>query len=105
MFSKFDPKVIDERRTSKVRQQTVLPTKDQVDKALFEELRLTRTALARVQGVPPYVIFSDKVLTVMAKEKPTTFAEFSVLYGVGEFKAQRYWRPFTDTIRRHLQKQ
>ena len=40
--------------------------------------------------------------TVMAQEKPSTFAEFSVMFGVGEIKAKRYWRPFTDTICRYL---
>jgi len=101
MLSKFDPRSFEQRQVQKKQQQTILPTKEQVDKELFEQLRLTRLALARAQGVPPYLIFSDKVLTVMAQEKPTTFAEFSVMYGVGEAKAQRYWRPFTDTIRRH----
>ena len=101
MLSKFDPRTFEQRQVQKKQQQTILPTKEQVDKELFEQLRLTRLALARAQGVPPYLIFSDKVLTVMAQEKPTTFAEFSVMYGVGEAKAQRYWRPFTDTIRRH----
>lgn len=101
MLSKFDPRSFEQRQVQKKQQQTILPTKEQVDKELFEQLRLTRLALARAQGVPPYLIFSDKVLTVMAQEKPTTFAEFSVMYGVGEAKAQRYWRPFTDTIRRY----
>ena len=101
MLSKFDPRTFEQRQVQKKQQQTILPTKEQVDKELFEQLRLTRLALARAQGVPPYLIFSDKVLTVMAQEKPTTFAEFSVMYGVGEAKAQRYWRPFTDTIRRY----
>ena len=101
MLSKFDPRSFEQRQIKKTHQPTILPAKDLVDKELFEELRLTRLALARAQGVPPYLIFSDKVLTVMAAEKPTTFAEFSVMYGVGEAKAQRYWRPFTDTIRRH----
>ena len=102
MLSRFDPHQADRRQPKKSRQASILPSRQQVDQELFEQLRLTRMALARVQGVPPYVIFSDKVLTVMAQERPTTFAEFSVMYGVGEAKAQRYWRPFTDTIRRYM---
>lgn len=101
MFSRFEARLPEQKHAKKERQQTIVPAKETVDKELFEQLRLTRSALARAQGVPPYLIFSDKVLTVMATEKPTTYAEFSVMYGVGENKAQRYWRPFTDTIRRH----
>ena len=38
----------------------------------------------------------------MATEKPTTQAEFGILYGVGEVKCQKYWRPFTAAIRDYL---
>ena len=102
MLSKFQPREVEAGKTKRQRQHTIKPDNSLVDKDLFEQLRLTRLALARAQGIPPYLIFSDKVLNVMAQERPTTFAEFSVMYGVGETKAQRYWRPFTDTIRRFL---
>ncbi len=102
MLSKFQPREVEAGKTKRQRQHTIMPDNTPVDKDLFEQLRRTRLALARAQGIPPYLIFSDKVLNVMAQERPTTFAEFSVMYGVGETKAQRYWRPFTDTIRRFL---
>ncbi|MBR1725094.1 MAG: DNA helicase RecQ [Muribaculaceae bacterium] len=102
MLSKYDPHAFESRQAAQARQKTIVPSAELVDKQLFEELRLTRTALARAQGIAPYLIFSDKVLTVMAQQRPTTFAEFAILFGVGETKAKRYWRPFTDTIRRYL---
>ena len=71
---------------------------EDVDASLFEALRDTRTAIARASGVPPYVVFSDKVLMIMAKEKPRTKAEFGTLYGVAEVKTQKYWRQFTSVI-------
>ena len=74
----------------------------QFDKVLFDKLRDLRKALAQASHVPPYVIFSDKSLTAMATEKPTTQAEFGILYGVGEVKCQKYWRPFTAAIRDYL---
>ncbi len=74
----------------------------QFDKILFNKLRDLRKALAQASHVPPYVIFSDKSLTAMATEKPTTQAEFGILYGVGEVKCQKYWRPFTAAIRDYL---
>ena len=102
MLSKFQPREVEAGKTKRQRQHTIMPDNSLVDKDLFEQLRLTRLALARAQGIPPYLIFSDKVLNAMAQERPTTFAEFSVMYGVGETKAQRYWRRFSDTIRRFL---
>ena len=101
-FSRYQRNKTEMRSSKKPQQATILSDLPHVDKELFEELRLTRLALARAQGIAPYLIFSDKVLTVMAQEKPTTFAEFSVMFGVGEIKAKRYWRPFTDTICRYL---
>lgn len=83
----------------------VLPTtaNKQMDKALFERLRDVRKALATASHIAPYMVFSDNSLQAMATEKPTTQAEFSIIYGVGELKCQKYWRPFTTAIRDHLQ--
>ena len=76
----------------------------QFDRKLFDKLRDVRKALATASHIPPYVVFSDKSLTAMATEKPTTQAEFSVIYGVGELKCQKYWRPFTSAISDYLSK-
>ena len=69
---------------------------------LFEKLRDVRKALAQASHIAPYMVFSDKSLQAMATEKPTTQAEFGILYGVGDVKCQKYWRPFTAAIRDHL---
>ena len=74
---------------------------NEMDKALFEKLRDVRKALAIANHIAPYMVFSDKSLQAMATEKPTNQAEFSVIYGVGETKCQKYWRPFTAAIIDH----
>ena len=81
---------------------TPTPAK-QMDKALFERLRDVRKALAQASHIAPYMVFSDKSLHAMATEKPTTQAEFGIIYGVGEMKCQKYWRPFTAAIRDYLE--
>ena len=78
------------------------PSAKVMDKALFEKLREVRKALAQASHIAPYMVFSDKSLSAMATEKPTTQAEFGILYGVGKMKCQKYWRPFTAAIRDHL---
>ena len=77
-------------------------SKKVMDKALFEKLREVRKALAKANHIAPYIVFSDKSLQTMATEKPTTQAEFGILYGVGEVKCQKYWRPFTAAVREYL---
>ena len=76
----------------------------QMDSGLFEKLRDLRKALAKASHIAPYMVFSDKSLTAMATEKPTTQAEFGIVYGVGQAKCEKYWRPFTAAIREHLEK-
>ena len=88
---KVAPVIVEEKQTAKV-----------MDKALFEKLRDVRKALAQANHIAPYMVFSDKSLTAMATEKPTTKAAFGIIYGVGELKCQKYWRPFTVAIRDHL---
>ena len=99
-----------ERRDIKTRKQPeaapvinhIPTTSKQMDKALFEKLRDLRKAIAKASHIAPYMVFSDKSLTAMATEKPTTQAEFGILYGIGEVKCQKYWRPFTAVVREHL---
>jgi len=78
------------------------PSSKQLDKALFERLRDLRKAIASASHIAPYMVFSDKSLTAMATEKPTTQAEFGIIYGVGDLKCQKYWHPFTAAIRDYL---
>ena len=82
--------------------ETTTTGNKQFDCKLFDKLRDLRKAIAQASHIPPYVVFSDKSLTAMATEKPTTQAEFGILYGVGDMKCQKYWRPFTAAIRDHL---
>lgn len=83
--------------------KTSLSLDVETDDVLLEKLKETRKALAKAKSIPPYMIFSDKVLTIMAKEKPVTKAMFGTLYGVAEIKTEQYWRPFTTVIRDYLE--
>ena len=86
--------------------ESSLPIIDEhdVDMVLLSKLKDTRKALARAKGVPPYMIFSDKVLTIMAQEKPVAKAQFDTLYGVGEHKTNLYWRQFTTVIKNYIER-
>lgn len=66
---------------------------------LFEQLRKLRLQLARKQGVPPYIIFSDKTLKDMCVKQPTTREELLKVSGVGEVKLEKYGEEFLQEIR------
>ncbi len=69
------------------------------DQALFQALRARRTALAKAQSVPAYVILPDRSLLDMARRKPATAAEMAGIHGVGEAKLARYGEAFLEVIR------
>ncbi len=60
------------------------------DQALFERLRAKRLELARADGVPPYVVASDRTLHELAELRPTTLAALEGVYGIGPTKVARY---------------
>ncbi|HKJ00886.1 MAG TPA: ATP-dependent DNA helicase RecQ [Longimicrobiales bacterium] len=67
--------------------------------ALFQRLRSLRKELADRQGVPAYIVFSDKVLREMAERKPQTPGALLDVPGVGPAKLERYGGAFLDEIR------
>ncbi|HBF15535.1 MAG TPA: DNA helicase RecQ [Clostridiales bacterium] len=72
------------------------------DAGLFEELRQLRFRIAKEQGVPAYIVFSDAALRDMSIRRPTDLAEFLEVNGVGQMKAERYGAVFTEAIRAYL---
>jgi len=72
-----------------------------VDNTLFAKLKARRTELARTQGVPPYMIFSDATLIQMSVEIPATKEEFLTISGVGQTKLAKYGDDFLAILREH----
>ncbi|MFI3225994.1 MAG: DNA helicase RecQ [Clostridia bacterium] len=66
---------------------------------LFEQLRELRLKLAKLQGVPPYVIFGDKSLIDMCVQIPIKRDEFLQIYGVGAKKYEQFGEQFLKVIR------
>ena len=65
---------------------------------LWLALKACRMALAREQGVPPYVIFHDSTLLEMHDRRPASLAELSHISGVGQGKLARYGDDFLKVI-------
>lgn len=65
---------------------------------LFEQLRQLRKKLADEQSMPPYMVFSDSTLRLMAQQRPQNLEELSQISGVGSYKLERYGQQFTEAI-------
>lgn len=68
------------------------------DATLFEALRIHRRNLADAANVPPYVIFSDKVLLEIVHRRPTCLTELADIPGIGSMKLNKYGKDFLDVI-------
>jgi ATP-dependent DNA helicase RecQ len=68
------------------------------DRQLFETLRAWRRDEATERGVPPYVIFSDKTLRELARQRPTTLYELRGVYGIGDAKLEAFGSALVELL-------
>ena len=77
------------------------PAPGEADVDLLGALKALRGAMARAQNQPAYVIFPDRTLIEMAKERPRTTDDLSTIHGVGAAKLQKYGAAFLAVIKDH----
>ncbi len=95
--SKGKEVLMGDRTVARKVQPTVSAIVPQED-GLFQALRTLRKSIADSEGVPPFVIFSDKALQDMCVKRPKTSQEFLHVSGVGESKLDRYGEIFIKEI-------
>jgi ATP-dependent DNA helicase RecQ len=74
-------------------------TEKDFDAQLFVMLKDLRMRLAKKSGVPPYIVFSNKVLESLTKYMPVSVEEALEIPGIGEGKAANYLPAFLEMIR------
>lgn len=85
------------RRKAEIEQKTVTE-----NDMLFERLREVRKEIALTEGVPPFVVFSDKTLYDMCEKMPLNEEEFLEVSGVGEHKLEKYGEAFLTAIQEYV---
>lgn len=68
---------------------------------LLVDLKRVRTAFARNENVPPYVIFSDATLVEFATYLPQNESEMRKISGVGDLKLQKYGADFLRAVKNY----
>jgi ATP-dependent DNA helicase RecQ len=68
------------------------------DERLLAALKTVRTAIAREEQVPAYIVFSDRTLTELAVRRPRSLNALQNVRGVGPMKLERYGARFLDAI-------
>ena len=82
-------------RQAPASQQTVL---DGTGERVFAALRAQRLQLSREQGVPPYVIASDRSLRDLAMLRPRNLNDLLMVHGIGPAKLERYGQGWLDVV-------
>ena len=68
--------------------------------ALFEALRRHRLEVAHAEGVPPYVVATDRALRDIAALRPDSLEALEQAHGIGPAKARRYGPGILAVVRR-----
>lgn len=76
---------------------------EKFDEGLFERLRALRKKFAGEQGMPPYIVFSDKTLHEMCRLYPSSLHAMEGISGVGGSKLERYGNEFAAVIKKYLE--
>jgi DNA helicase-2/ATP-dependent DNA helicase PcrA len=71
------------------------------DEDLFEALRRWRKDRADADSVPPYVVFSDATLQLVAERLPASEPELLSLSGIGRAKLDRYGEDLLAVVEGH----
>jgi ATP-dependent DNA helicase RecQ len=60
------------------------------DEPVFESLRDWRAGRAKAEGVPPYVLFTNRHLAEIAHSRPLSLAALAQIEGIGQAKCSKY---------------
>ena len=72
---------------------------DEAAQARFEALRAHRLMTAQAEGVPPYVVASDRSLRELAVLSPERAEDLTLAHGIGEAKAAKYGEGLLAVLR------
>jgi ATP-dependent DNA helicase RecQ len=71
---------------------------DPAGERVFVALKTVRTAIAREEQVPAFVVFSDRTLAELAARRPQSLSALRDVRGVGPTKLERYGARFLAAI-------
>jgi len=71
---------------------------DDYDVEMYDRLKALRTQIASENGIPPYIVFSDKTLKDLSAKKPQTREEMLEVHGIGAVKYDRYGEAFLEAL-------
>lgn len=68
------------------------------DTGLFNLLREWRSKRSRQDGVPPYILFTNKQLAQLIKNNPTSLAALEQIDGIGKSRVEKYGKDILEIM-------
>ena len=97
MLSKFVPK----DKKPKVKVPKIAFDASDADQDLLTKLKAWRLSLARTQGVPAYVIMTNKALDQVSSVLPQNSTELLAVDGIGRVKLMKYGDAILEIVKEH----
>lgn len=100
-----DKQVLIKRKIEKIIPKNVATTSKEelnYDNNLFEILRNLRKEIAEINGIPPFIVFTDVSLKEMSTYFPINVESMLEISGVGVNKLEKYGNIFIETIDKYV---
>lgn len=68
------------------------------EREVFDRLRAWRNGRAQAEGVPPYVLLTNRQLADLARRRPTSLSGLREVDGIGEAKSNRFGKEVLDVL-------
>ncbi len=78
--------------------KALLSIENDDEKAIFVKLKNRRLQIAKSHNLPPYIIFHDRTLLELIKQKPKNEEEMRKISGIGETKFKNYGKIFLEIL-------
>jgi ATP-dependent DNA helicase RecQ len=75
---------------------------DGVEKEAYDALRAWRAAAAKMEGIPPYMIATNKQVAQIVRIKPASREALGKVEGIGEAKIAKYGDQVLEVLSKHL---
>ncbi len=96
----FEPRQAKSRAAVRQPKRQLVP--QTVEERIIYALKSYRAKIAQAENVPPYIVFTDKTLTEIARQKPIDLKGLQRISGIGEVKLVNYGRQLIGTVRKEL---
>ncbi|MBI3676770.1 MAG: DNA helicase RecQ [Proteobacteria bacterium] len=94
----FQHRPLPARRARRGREDEIAAALSGDQEQLLAELKALRFALAKARHLPAYLIFSDKTLLDMVRQRPRNLHEFAMVNGVGSTKLKDFGAQFLAVL-------